>query len=88
MEQLSPTSATIPTLRDLVKSLGQRTTVIHDAQQLLLQRGHTFSKSAIYSTINRNGRNNAAIEAALLDAIEAERSRKDSSAARRQALAS
>lgn len=76
-----------PTLHQLIRGLGRRTNVINDALKLLEQRGHSFSKSAIYTTINRNGTNNATIEAALLDAIETERSKKESSTARRQALA-
>lgn len=76
-----------PTLHELVRGLGKRTNVIKEAIQRLADQGHTFSKSAIYTTINRNGANNPTIEAALLDAIEAEKAKKVTATARRQALA-
>ncbi len=87
MQQANNKEASTPTLHQLIRGLGQRTNVINVALKLLEARGHTFSKSAVYTTINRNGINNATIETALLDAIEAERSKKESSIARRQALA-
>ncbi|WP_165903618.1 hypothetical protein [Hymenobacter gummosus] len=50
------------------------------------ERGHEYARSTIYSTIQKNGANNATIEAAVLDAIEAEKKQRTELAARRQAL--
>lgn len=87
MQQENNKEVATPTLQELVRSLGRRTNVINDAIERLAKQGYTFSKSAIYTTINRNGSNNATIEAALLDSIEAEKAKKVTTAARRQALA-
>jgi DNA-binding transcriptional regulator YhcF (GntR family) len=87
MQQENNKEVAAPTLRQLIQNLGKRTNVINEALKLLQERGHEYSKSALYTTVERNGTNNADIEAALLDAIEAERSKKASTVARRQALA-
>lgn len=87
MQQENNSEIITPTLHQLVRGLGKRTNVINDTIQRLADQGHTFSKSAIYTTINRNGANNPTIEAALLDAIEAEKAKKVTTTARRQALA-
>jgi len=76
-----------PTLADLVRSLGKRSNVVPEAMRLLTERGHEYSFSTIYSTIRRNGTNNAVIEAALLDAIATERQARAERSARRQAVA-
>ena len=53
----------------------------------LLDAGHEYTTSTIYSTIQRNGRNNPTIAAALLDAIEAEQATRRSIDDRRAQLA-
>lgn len=75
------------TLRALIASLGKRTNVVSDARKRLLDAGHEYTTSAIYSTIQRNGRNNPTIAAALLDAIEAEQATRRSIDDRRAQLA-
>ena len=76
------------TLRTLIASLGKRTNVVADARRRLLVAGHEYTTSTIYSTIQRNGRNNPTIAAALLDAIEAEQVIRRSIDDRRAQLAS
>lgn len=75
------------TLRTLIASLGRRTNVVADARKRLLEAGHEYTISTIYSTIQRNGRNNPTIAAALLDAIEAEQATRRSIDDRRAQLA-
>ena len=76
------------TLRNLISNLGKRTNVVADARKRLLEGGHEYTTSTIYSTIQRNGRNNPTIAAALLDAIEAEQATRRSIDDRRAQLAS
>ncbi|NVO29721.1 hypothetical protein [Hymenobacter lapidiphilus] len=75
-----------PTLQGLIRSLGNKTDIVGKAQQILADQGHAFARSTIYSTIQRNGSNNAVIEAALLDAVAAEKKQRADLDARRQAL--
>ncbi|WP_152560012.1 hypothetical protein [Hymenobacter sp. IS2118] len=76
-----------PTLHELIKALGDRTNVVGDALRRLIEQGHTYTRSAIYTTIQRDGRNNPIIATAVLDAIEAEKQARAAFDARRQALA-
>ncbi|MBJ6107694.1 hypothetical protein JAO73_01630 [Hymenobacter sp. BT523] len=76
------------TLRALIASLGKRTNVVAAARKRLLDAGHEYTTSAIYSTIQRNGSNNPTIAAALLDAIEAAQAERRSIDDRRAKLAS
>jgi hypothetical protein len=76
------------TLRALIANLGKRTNVVADARKRLLDAGHEYTTSAIYSTIQRNGSNNPTIAAALLDAIEAAQAERRSIDDRRAKLAS
>ena len=76
------------TLRALIANLGKRTNVVADARRRLLEAGHEYTTSTIYSTIQRNGRNNPTIAAALLDAIEAAQATRRSIDDRRAQLAS
>ena len=76
-----------PTLHELIKALGDRTNVVGDALRRLIAQGHTYTRSAIYTTIQRDGRNNPIIATAVLDAIEAEKQARAAFDARRQALA-
>ena len=76
-----------PTLHELIKALGDRTTVVGDALRRLTEQGHTYTRSAIYTTIQRDGRNNPIIATAVLDAIQAEKEARALFDARRQALA-
>ena len=76
------------TLRALIANLGKRTNVVADARKRLLEAGHEYTTSTIYSTIQRNGRNNPTIAAALLDAIEAEQVTRRGIDDRRAQLAS
>lgn len=76
-----------PTLHELIKALGDRTNVVGDALNRLIAQGHTYTRSAIYTTIQRDGRNNPIIATAVLDAIEAEKQARAAFDARRQALA-
>ncbi len=76
-----------PTLAVLVKSLGERTNVVDEALRRLKEQGHEYSRSTIYTTIQKNGRNNPTIAAALLDVIEAEKATRQRIADRQQALA-
>jgi hypothetical protein len=88
MQQAHNKEVTTPTLHELIRSVGGRTDIVTNALELLKQRGHeNVAKSTVYSTIRKNGTNNATIEAALLDAIEAEKAKKATSTAKRQALA-
>lgn len=77
----------IVTLRSLIAHLGKRTNVVAYARKRLLDAGHEYTTSTIYSTIQRNGRNNPTIAAALLDAIEAEQATRRSIDDRRAQLA-
>ena len=86
MEQLPNNFPQTPTLHSLVKSLGSKTDIVAAAQKILLERGYEYARSTIYSTIQRNGTNNPTIEAAVLDAVEAEKKQRIELAARRQAL--
>lgn len=74
------------TLRTLIANLGKRTNVVADARKRLLGAGYEYTTSTIYSTIQRNGRNNPTIAAALLDAIEAEQAMRRSIDERRAQL--
>ena len=76
-----------PTLHELIKALGDRTNVVGDALNRLIAQGHTYTRSAIYTTIQRDGRNNPVIATAVLDAIQAEKEARAAFDARRQALA-
>ena len=76
-----------PTLHELIKALGDRTNVVGDALRRLIEQGHTYTRSAIYTTIQRDGRNNPVIATAVLDAIQAEKEARAAFDARRQALA-
>ena len=76
-----------PTLHELIKALGDRTNVVGDALNRLIAQGHTYTRSAIYTTIQRDGRNNPVIATAVLDAIQAEKETRAAFDARRQALA-
>lgn len=76
-----------PTLHELIKALGDRTNVVGDALNRLIAQGHTYTRSAIYTTIQRDGRNNPIIATAVLDAIQAEKETRAAFDARRQALA-
>jgi hypothetical protein len=76
-----------PTLHELIKALGDRTNVVGDALNRLIAQGHTYTRSAIYTTIQRDGRNNPIIATAVLDAIQAEKEARAAFDARRQALA-
>ena len=76
-----------PTLHELIKALGDRTNVVGDALRRLIAQGHTYTRSAIYTTIQRDGRNNPIIATAVLDAIQAEKETRAAFDARRQALA-
>ena len=76
-----------PTLHELIKALGDRTNVVGDALRRLIEQGHTYTRSAIYTTIQRDGRNNPIIATAVLDAIQAEKEARAAFDARRQALA-
>jgi hypothetical protein len=88
MQQAHNKEAIPPTLHELIKSVGGRTDVVTNTLELLRQRGHeNVAKSTVYSTIRKNGTNNAVIEAAVLDAIAAEKEKRASSTAKRQALA-
>lgn len=75
------------TLRTLIANLGKRTNVVADTRKRLLHAGHAYTTSTIYSTIQRNGRNNPTIAAALLDAIEAEQAARRAIDDRRAQLA-
>jgi len=86
MEHLPNNISEIPTLQVLVKSLGPRTDIVAAAQRILVERGHEYARSTIYSTIQRNGKNNPTIETAVLDAVEAEKKQRTELDARRQAL--
>jgi len=56
--------------------------------KLLEERGKKdVPKATVYTTIRKNGRNNAEIEAALLDVIAAEMNARAESDNRRRALA-
>ena len=87
MQQVNNIEQEAPTIRDLIRGLGGRTNVIPTARKLLAEQGHSYTDSAIYTTVNRNGANNATIAAALLDAIEAEKSTRAGLENRRKALA-
>ena len=50
--------------------------MVASTRKRLLDASHEYTISTIYSTIQRNGRNNPTIAAALLDAIEAEQDRQ------------
>ena len=76
-----------PTLHELIKALGDRTNVVGDALNRLIAQGHNYTRSAIYTTIQRDGRNNPIIATAVLDAIQAEKEARAAFDARRQALA-
>ena len=76
-----------PTLHELIKALGDRTNVVGDALRRLIEQGHTYTRSAVYTTIQRDGRNNPVIATAVLDAIQAEKEARAAFDARRQALA-
>ena len=86
MENMPKSFSETPTLQGLIRSLGNKTDIVGKAQQILADQGHTFARSTIYSTIQRNGSNNAVIEAALLDAVAAEKKQRADLDARRQAL--
>lgn len=76
-----------PTLHELVRSLGKQSNVVAQAHALLLNAGYTYTRTAIYTTIQKNGTNNATIAAAVLDAIEAEKTTRATLEARKSALA-
>ncbi len=61
--------------------------MVGDALRRLIEQGHTYTRSAIYTTIQRDGRNNPVIATAVLDAIQAEKEARAAFDARRQALA-
>lgn len=86
MEQLPNNFSQTPTLHSLVKSLGPKTDIVSAAQRILAERGYEYARSTIYSTIQRNGKNNHTIETAVLDAVEAEKKQRTELAVRRQAL--
>ena len=76
-----------PTLHELIKALGDRTNVVGDALRRLIEQGQIYTRSAIYTTIQRDGRNNPVIATAVLNAIQAEKEARAAFDARRQALA-
>lgn len=76
------------TLHTLIANLGKRTNVVASTRKRLLDAGHEYTISTIYSTIQRNGRNNPIIAAALLGAIEAEQAVRRTIDDRRAQLAS
>lgn len=87
MQKLNNKETVAPTIRELIRALGGRTNVIPAARKLLADQGHVYTDSAIYSTVTRNGSNNATIAAALLDAIETEKNARAALDNRRKALA-
>ncbi len=87
MDNITNKTEQPPTLHELIKALGDRTNVVGDALRRLIEQGHTYTRSAVYTTIQRDGRNNPVIATAVLDAIQAEKEARAAFDARRQALA-
>lgn len=85
--KLPENNAGAPTLQQLIRSLGDRTNIVAATRQRLAKQGHEYTNSAIYSTIQKNGTNNATIAAALLDAIESQQATNTALEARKLALA-